>query len=623
MCRVTMHGQCGYYAMIVRLRSQRSPLAHSMTDRSPADLPSPPSLGLPSPAAQLPGLAPFLNGGHRVWFPLSMGLTLVYCGLVLIQAFHGPYVIQDDARQHVFWMQRLVDANLFRQDAIADYFQSVAPAGYTALYRVAAQMGLSPLLFSKLLPVVLGLVSVAYHYGVTVRLFPVPVAGFVSCLLLNQILWMHGDVSSGTPRAFVYALLLSFLYYLLRRSLLPCLISLVLQAAIYPQTVLISAGMILLQMVQWRNGRLSLGCDRRLYWFCGITFGTAVAVMMPYLVDASAYGPVLTLAEVQDRPEFQPGGRAAFFSDDGALTFWLKGDRSGLLPRSERLSPILYGAVLLPLMGWRRLPLHAYVQPAIAVLGQLILVSLGWFGVAHLVLYRLHLPSRYTQHTLRVALAIATAIVLVSLLTALGRWARTGPFVRLQTVGVAWLTLAIALGIALFPWGQPFPRAGYVQGAYPDLYAFFAQHPSDTVIASIAPEADNIPSFSGRSVLTAQEYAIPYHVGYYNAFVDRTLAVLRAQYSTDLEEVRAITEAYSIDVWLLDRGAFRPDYLSTNWVKQYPDATRPIRRSLRQGARPILEQGRIPCTIFENDDLVVIDALCVVEHGTEVIQNAK
>ena len=52
--------------------------------------------------------------------------------------------MQDDARQHVFWMQRFIDSELFPHDLIADYFQSVAPTGYTTLYRIAAALGSIP-----------------------------------------------------------------------------------------------------------------------------------------------------------------------------------------------------------------------------------------------------------------------------------------------------------------------------------------------------------------------------------------------------------------------------------------------------------------------------------------------
>lgn len=63
----------------------------------------------------------------RFWFSLSLTFSAIYSILGLREAFSSEYVVQDDARQHVFWMLRFLDPELFPQDLIANYFQSVAP----------------------------------------------------------------------------------------------------------------------------------------------------------------------------------------------------------------------------------------------------------------------------------------------------------------------------------------------------------------------------------------------------------------------------------------------------------------------------------------------------------------
>ncbi|NEQ28184.1 MAG: hypothetical protein F6K28_56225, partial [Microcoleus sp. SIO2G3] len=74
------------------------------------------------------------------WFSLSLAFAAVYSTMWLQQAFSSEYVVQDDARQHVFWMRRFLDPELFPNDLIADYFQSVAPWGYTTLYKLFASV---------------------------------------------------------------------------------------------------------------------------------------------------------------------------------------------------------------------------------------------------------------------------------------------------------------------------------------------------------------------------------------------------------------------------------------------------------------------------------------------------
>ncbi len=182
------------------------------------------------------------------WFSLSLTFAAIYGLPGLQQAFSSDYVVQDDARQHVFWMRRFLDAGLFPNDLIADYFQSVAPLGYTSLYRLFATVGIDPLVLSKLLPIVLGLITTGYCFGVCLQMLPVPLAGFLASLLLNQYLWLRDDLVSATPVAFVYPLFVAFLYYLLRRSLIPMCVAIALLGLFYPQCVFICAGILFLQL---------------------------------------------------------------------------------------------------------------------------------------------------------------------------------------------------------------------------------------------------------------------------------------------------------------------------------------------------------------------------------------
>ncbi|HMZ81305.1 MAG TPA: hypothetical protein PLL06_16505, partial [Acidobacteriota bacterium] len=100
------------------------------------------------------------------WFWLSLVCALGFSIPALREAVSAAYVIQDDTRQHVFWMQRFLDPELFPNDLIADYFQSVAPPGYALLYRGLALIGISPLLASKLLPPVLALSLTGFGFAV-------------------------------------------------------------------------------------------------------------------------------------------------------------------------------------------------------------------------------------------------------------------------------------------------------------------------------------------------------------------------------------------------------------------------------------------------------------------------
>ncbi len=186
---------------------------------------------------------------YRLWFIISIVASILFSIAGLKLAFQDPYTIQDDARQHIFWMQQFRDNTLLNNDLIADYFRSVAPEGFITLYRLVSSLGIDIFFFNKISPLLISLVASIYCFGVCLEIFSIPFAGFLSTLLLNQNLWMLDDLSSGTPRAFLYPLLLAFIYYLLHNSLWLCLLTIVLQGLFYPQTVLISAAILLIRLI--------------------------------------------------------------------------------------------------------------------------------------------------------------------------------------------------------------------------------------------------------------------------------------------------------------------------------------------------------------------------------------
>jgi hypothetical protein len=179
------------------------------------------------------------------WLFLSLIFASIYAGIALQKAFSNEYVVQDDARVYIFWMQRFSDPSLLPRDWLANYFQSVTPAGYAALYHLMSICRISPLLFSKILPAILGLITTFYCFFVTLEIFPVPVTAFLSSLLFNQTLWLRDDLVSATPRAFISPLILAFLYYLLRGAWVPVCISIALLGLFYPLGVFLCAGILI------------------------------------------------------------------------------------------------------------------------------------------------------------------------------------------------------------------------------------------------------------------------------------------------------------------------------------------------------------------------------------------
>lgn len=553
-----------------------------------------------------------------IWFGLSLSVALAYGILGLQQAYGSEYVVQDDARQHIFWMQRFVDRELFPNDLIADYFQSLAPPGYTWLYRLGAAIAIEPLTLGKGLPLVLGIAVAVLSFSICCEVIPIPLTGFIATLLLEQNLWAAEDLPSATPRAFFYPFFLAFLYYLLRSNLMGCLGAIALQALFYPPTVLLSAGILVFYPLEWQKGKPRLSARRADYWFAAIAIGVSILCLLPYVLIESPFAPTVTLEQARTMPEFLPDGRTSFFTDGNFEKYWFHG-RSGVFGRHAFVPLTLVFAIFLPFLLQRESRgAAARITPKITVLLQILLASFGLFFLAHLVLFTLYLPSRYTQHSLRVAMALSAAIAITLLLDKIWHWASMGQhWGRAIAAVLATGTIAIALiGYPLFL--DTFPKANYKTGYAVELYRFFARQPKDILIASLSSEADNIPTFSQRSVLLSREVAIPYHLGYYRQIAERAIATIEAQYSSNPERVRQFIDTYDIDFWLLDRRAFTPDYLANNiWLQQYQPATDRAIDRLESGTLPVVAQLREVCSALATDYAIVLDSRCLLEESRD------
>ncbi len=551
----------------------------------------------------------------KFWFALSLAFTSFYSLPVVSEALGHQYLISDDGRQHLFWMRQFLDAQLFPNDSIADYFQSVSPIGYASFYRIFAALGIDPLDVARIVPLPLALIAASYAFWLTLEFFPIPSAGFLSSVLFVQNLWMRDDLASASARAFLSPLFLAFLYYLSRRNFLLTLITIVGLGVFYPQYVLVCAGVLcLLNFTPGVLPSLKPRNTKRLKDFSSergleikISLILCIAILIPYALQSSEFGTALTLAEARHLPEFYPGGRTAYFSTDVGR-FWLSGSRTGLqIPLDP---PLLCAGLLFPVLAWHWLK---YFR----ILFYLFLSSIGLFFLAHLFAFRLHLPSRYTQHSLRIVMAIFAATMLIIILDWGLRCARTKITRWLVGLGV----VAIFGYLALYPFSLGnYPKTNYIVGSHPRLYEFFQKQPKDVLIASLAPEANNLPAFAQRSILVGYEYAIPFHRGYYQIVRQRSIDLLKAHYTQNLEDLRNFIETYKTDFFIVDLQAFSQNYLiESRWIRSYPREVEAIQQQLKAGERPALQQFLETCRDFQSENLVVVAGSCMVRTELESV----
>ena len=559
------------------------------------------------------------------WFGVSF-ITPLYYGLIsFFYSTSSAYIVQDDARYHIVWLQRLIDPDLFPNDVMADYYSAIQGIGFRSFYSLAASIGLEPLAFAKVVPFFLALIATIYLFWVALFILPVPICGALTTIILNQNIWIRDDLISASPRAFVYPLFAAFLYYLLRDSRIFCLISLGLLSLFYPQMALVGVGTLTLRLIRWDGIVPTLSKQLRDYgfWLIALVMTVGALLLFSHQVEQQA-GRLTSLAEMKTWPEFQPGGRGAYFGLP-FLSFWFDG-LSGL--RFPLYPPIIWLGAMLPLVVWKvphffykAFPLSSAITADARVLGQLFASSMGFFFLSHIIFPTLYLPSRYSFYSTRFVLAIASGVMLTLVMQCWVTWLvrqwqrwRRWNFLDFARVAVS-VGFAIAVVVApsiptLFLKGQ-----SWEVGTPASLYDFLAQTPKDTMVASLVREVnDNIPAFVQRSVLVGREFALPYHVDFYGEMRQRMRDLVTAQYSLELSEVQAFIDFYGIDIWILSEDFTTAGYLAQkDWLLNSSEKVAVVEASkgLEQGRMPALTRAIPACSSYAEASLIVLDADCI------------
>lgn len=252
-------------------------------------------------------------------------------------------------------------------------------------------------------------------------------------------------------------------------------------------------------------------------------------------------------------PEFSGRGRTAFFGD----TFWQTAvnNRAGI--RANRL--VGFGILILAMAGvcWPA----RLVIPSIAT--DLLVTSLALFGLAHLVLFKLHLPARYVMYTLPLA---AWLILAANMETSLAAIRQRWPVQPLQQ----WLGRAGRRGIILGCMGLCFlytssqyfaMSAIQIDPPTLQLYRYLRTLPKDSLIAGHPLALDHVPLFARRKVLANKALSLPYYTAYYAKVRQRLFAMLAAYYTDDEHQLWRFVQHYGVDYMLVDIRHFAAPFL--------------------------------------------------------------
>ena len=554
--------------------------------------------------------------GDWPWLVAALAFALLCIGRTMAPAFESDSVIQDDARQHVFWMLRFREPELFRGDLIADYFQSIAPIGYSALYR-ALSWAVDPRLISKLVPPVLGCIAALFTYLLTRRLCSRPPAAFLATVLLSWYVWQYDDLASGSPRAFLLPTLAALLWALAAgRTALGGAVTAI-GSTLYPVCGALGVAILATRLVRFSDApgqrwRWRPQLAPRSDWLATLTAGLLVAgLLAPGALDPGRFGPTVSAEQARSMPEFGPGGRNALFVPD-AYHYWIASYRTGLdLRVSDVLTPsipILFELAALAAILPTLLAVGGRAAPRLggqwSILLQTLVASFGLFVLAHLLLFRLYLPARYVQWSLPLVLAVSAGLGLGLLLDAIA--ARATPARATLSAGAAAVALAAAL--ALYPARYD---GNFVRDRHPEVTAYLREQPETVVVVGVPVEADSVPSLAGRKVLAAREYALAYHLGYYGELRRRLEDTADAYYADSPGRLAELAARYGADLFLVNRAAFDRSTFAESWAGEFEPFVSEISERLRRPQRFALLELADRCSVVDDGEVAVVPVGCV------------
>jgi hypothetical protein len=495
------------------------------------------------------------------------------------QALTNHWVINDDVRQQIFWMQQWEDAELFQGDLLTDYARAYVPWGVKGLYRLASPI-LDPHTFAKLLPGLSFMTLSLWGRG----LYPLPSAGvgpiifskwlpgllfvFLGWCLFRigahlgsrRLAWFTAGVywltpffldnlSGGLARAFAAPLLAWFCLCWLEARPWGLGLVLLLLALFIPYIFLVAAGATVLAWLAGRTGRWAAPAWLNWGHLLTVALGAGLVWLMNQEFNAGGFGPLVSAAEMVHRPEFTSQGRFPILPVPSL--FWeLVSPWEGIAPFDLGvMGGALGGVLLLVVVVWGgRLLDWQHLKSRLQPFGYLLLASLLFYILARVFLLKLFIPDRYLIYTLNLCYCLGLALCLNAAIRSRA-WPRWLPAAAVALVVVRAGLRLQNVGLKDFSPYRPLCRA-------------LAQTPKTALIAGHPNLMDNIPTFAQRRVLVNYELAHPWSKGYWQQIRPRLEDLFTAYYATDPGVVRDFCRRYQVSFLVVDDRHFTPEFLA-------------------------------------------------------------
>jgi hypothetical protein len=557
--------------------------------------------------SRLEKTAPFSTG---VVILLAAAALLLFFGpafVVHARLAMDPVILNDDARQQIWPLYRLLESDLFAGDLIASYYLDCMPVGFKFVYSLGGLLA-SPATISRILPYVL-LFAVVFGVGVTGFRIARWSGLFISLAsVLGSAIYLD-RMTGGLPRAFGFPLVAILMLLLARGRVMAFAAVAVASVAFYPSVAVIGGGALALWMSFSRYVSPELGLKpwKRIA-LVAVSAALMGALHAPVIDSCSAYGPSLSAADRNEFPELGPRGR--YLPEDRAPF----GMPAGWFLRSA-ISGLETDSLLLPEWSGRGMEWPLLFLAAVGGAGSLLAcrsdfglrrvwllapAALGAYAAASALYPSLYVPTRYPTVVMPLLAPVVCAAGL--------RWlvGRVGfPTGRKSSIASAVAASALVFAAVMTP-APEVARAGWnvrIPNEDLALHSFLGTLSRNVLIAGWPGRREpieSVPYLTQRPVLLSRETHQVFHERYALEMRRRMGALIELFIDADESSPRRLHDEFGVTHVIVRK--------DREWLARL-DYMEPYGSAIRRRRKASMEELQ---SVFRGETIVYQDAKWLV-----------
>ncbi len=553
------------------------------------------------------------NWKFSLLFVLFIAL-IIYCWAHRT-GFTNEYLINDDVRHQIFWMQQWQEPELYPDNLLLRYAKNYVPWGVTFVYYIGSPL-INPVQFTKVTSGVIFLITAGFLFGIGCYLKDDLTGILLVCTMFLSTHFLD-KMAGGLSRGFAYPLLTGYLFFLARRNLSAAGVMILLLSLFNPYIMLlclVTHGLFLGKC--WlpiatrrliglaRGDSASIGAEAIKSFLLvnlPVTAGVFLMALRYMILKDNSFGELATWSDMAGKIEYTAASGRCTIVPVPSLLWEMFRPIASIFPFSmHKMIGLPAGAIITVvassvfiywrwvwrskygIIPYRRLWVFTYLLPASVIM----------YVAAYIVLMRLFIPGRYVEYPFTIFYCVLIAFVLRTLFEI----AEHKRLFAVLAVSIAIVVGAVRLdNVAMYDYSK-----------YEPLCRFFRTVPRTSLVAGPPDIMDNTITFARRNAFLTHELFHAWYLEYWKKIKERTYAFCRAYYASEPEEIRHFSRANGIDYIVFRKNDFPPESLSKGPIHMEPFDTYARNLARLKSKFAMLDRNAFPI-VFENDELVVLN----------------